>query len=119
MVLSELIGLESKAIDFVLAFPQSKLEVPVYMQLLIGMGLTESDGKRKQHALCLKKSLYGLKQASANWYRMLNKGLELRGFKESVANPCVLIKQSNKGGKSIFKNDVALRLLFIIILYIP
>ena len=38
---------------------------------------------------------------------MLKKGLELRVFKESVADPCVFIKQSNKGGTSIFSNDLA------------
>ena len=37
---------------------------------------------------------------------MLKKGLELRGFKELVSYPCVFIKQSNKGGTSIFRNDV-------------
>ena len=37
---------------------------------------------------------------------MLKKGLELMGFKESVAYPCVFIKKSNKGGTSIFRNDV-------------
>ena len=37
LILSELIGLESKAINFVLAFTQAELEVPVYMELPIGM----------------------------------------------------------------------------------
>ena len=87
-----------QVICFVLAFPQAKHEVPVYMELPIGMEVTGSDSERKQHALFLKKSIYGLKQASANWYSILNKELELRGFKESVAYPCVFIKQSNKGG---------------------
>ena len=36
LVLSELIRLESKAIDFVLAFPQAELDVPFYMELPIG-----------------------------------------------------------------------------------
>ena len=76
------------------------------MELPICMKVTGSDGKRKQHELCLKKSIYILNQASANWHSMLNKGLELRVFKESVADPCVFIKQSNKGGTSIFRNDV-------------
>ena len=76
------------------------------MELLIGMEVTGSDGEKKQHTLCLKKSLYGLKQDSANRHSMLKKGLELRVFKESVADPCVFIKQSNKGGTSIFRNDV-------------
>ena len=75
LVLSELIGLESKAIDFVLDFPQAKLDVPVYMELLIGTEVTGSDGERKQHVLCLKKILYRLKQASTKLHSMLKKGL--------------------------------------------
>ena len=70
------------------------------------MDVTGSDGKRNQHALCLKKSLFGLKQASANWYSMIKKGLEIKGFKESVADSFVFIKQSNKGVTLIFRNDV-------------
>ena len=97
LVLSELAGLESKTIDFVLAFPQAELDVPVYMELPIGMEVSGAEGDRRQHALCLKKSLYGLKQASANWHSMLKTGLELRAFKESVADPCVFIKQSKEG----------------------
>ena len=31
---------------------------------------------------------------------MLKKGLEIRGFKESVADPCVLIKQNGDGFKA-------------------
>ena len=106
LVLSELIGLESKAIDFVLSFPQAELDVPVYMELPIGMEVTRYDGERNQHALCLKKILYRLNQASDNCHSMLKKVLELGGFKESVADPCVFIKQSNKGGTSIFRNNV-------------
>ena len=76
------------------------------MELPIGMEVTGYDGERNQHALCLKKILYGLNQDSDNCHSMLKKVLELGGFKESVADPCVFIKQSNKGGTSIFRNNV-------------
>ena len=66
------------------------------MELPIGMEVTGSDGERKQHALCLKKSVYGFKQASDNWHIMLKKVLELRVLKESVADPCIFIKQYKK-----------------------
>ena len=35
-----------------------------------------------------------MKQASANWYNKLKNSLQLRGFHESVADPCVFIKGS-------------------------
>ena len=38
LVLGEIVGLESQeAIDFVLASPQADLDVPVYMELPLGM----------------------------------------------------------------------------------
>jgi len=92
LVLSEIVGLESQAIDFVLAFPQAELDVPVYMELPIGLEVTGRPGEGRTHVLRLRRSLYGLKQASANWYEKLKAGLELRGFSESVADPCVFIK---------------------------
>ena len=101
LILSEIAGLESRTIDFVLAFPQADLDVPVYMELPIGMEVPGSEGNNKFYVLRLRKSLYGLKQASANWYDMLRKGLEIRGFKESVADPCVFIKQNGDGFKAV------------------
>ena len=59
----------------------------------MGMELPNSEYKR-EYVLLLKKNLYGLKQASANWYDMLKTALQLRGFTESVADPCVFIKGS-------------------------
>ena len=92
LTLSEIVGLESRTIDFVLAFPQAELDVPVYMELPIGMDVPGVQDSRKSHVLCLRRSLYGLKQASANWYDMLKQGLISRGFNESIADPCVFIK---------------------------
>eukprot|EP00984_Skeletonema_dohrnii_P036409 scaffold37345_cov344-Skeletonema_dohrnii-CCMP3373.AAC.1 len=67
------------------------------MELPIGMEVSSGNSpqKPKQHLLRLRKSLYGLKQASANWHEYLKKGLQLRGFDESVADPCVFFKGTN------------------------
>ena len=91
LILSEIAGLDSRAIDFVLAFPQADLDIPVYIELPIGMEVPGCEN-RKDYLLSLKKSLYGLKQASANWYSMLKTALEARGLKESVADPCVFMR---------------------------
>ena len=86
LVLGEIVGLESQAIDFVLAFLQADLDVPVYMELPIGMEIPGA-AYEKQYVLLLKKNLYGLKQVANSWYDMLKEGLMLRGLVESVADP--------------------------------
>ena len=126
LVLGEIVGLESQAIDFVLAFPQADLDVPVYMELPLGMEIPGA-AYEKQHVLLLKKNLYGLKQAANSWYDMLKEGLRLRGFTESVADPCVFVKSSaaaspalqtpNKGSHVINnfrkQNDTVIVLVYV------
>jgi hypothetical protein len=92
LVVGQLLGLETKALDFVLAFPQADLDTPVFMEIPIGVSV---DGihQNKAYVLRLRKSLYGLKQASSNWYSYLKKGLKDHGFKESQSDPCVFIRK--------------------------
>ena len=44
---------------------------------------------------CLKliNNLYGIKNASFNWYNWLEKGLELRGFSRSQINFCLFKRE--------------------------
>ena len=67
----------SISIYFVLAFPQSDLDVDVFMYLTLGMGV---DGNILEWVLKLNKLLYGLKQASANLFGLLKNSLESRVF---------------------------------------
>ena len=60
LIISELAGLETQALDFVLAFPQADLDVTVYMKLSAGIDLGSGVFKHA-YVLELKKSLYGLK----------------------------------------------------------
>ena len=91
LVVAQALQLHTQAIDFTLAFPQADLEVPVYMELPAGMELANDSGKSSRSILKLKKSLYGLKQASLNWHNMLKAALLDRGFVESISDPCVYI----------------------------
>ena len=59
----------------------------------MGMDVAGAGDNRRTYVLKLNWSLYGLRQASMNWYDMLKKGLEDRGFKESGADPCVFMKE--------------------------
>ena len=100
LILSEIVGLESQAINFVLCISQAELDVPVYMELPVGMEVEGTVGDRRQYVLRLRKSLYGLKQASANWYDVLKTWLQHRGFHKSVADPCVFIKSAGSQNPS-------------------
>ena len=91
--LAKIYNLDSKAIDFVLAFPQADLDVDIWMYLPIGFqvdGQTEADSDRR-YILKLNKNLYGLEQASYNWFEKLKvkEGLTSRGFVPSKIDPCL------------------------------
>ena len=74
-------GLHSKSIDFVLAFPQADLDVDIWMELPMGIVVGSHESESRGYVLKLKKSLYGLKQASLNWFEKLKQGLTGRGFR--------------------------------------
>jgi histone deacetylase 1/2 len=90
LALCQIHGLESRSIDFVLAFPQAELDVEVYMELPLGF---DFEGiSKKKYVLKLEKNLYGLKQAAHNWYEHLKQGLINRDFKQSSSDPCLYLK---------------------------
>jgi hypothetical protein len=94
LVVAKIHGLESKSIDFILAFPQEDLDVPVYMELPAGVNPTNvSDGNRHKYVLKLNKSLYGLKQAGYNWFKKLREGLITRDFIQSQVDKCVFYRK--------------------------
>ena len=64
LIISQLAGLETQALDFVLAFLQAKLYVPVYMKIPPGIDI--ENGSKDEYLISLKSSLYGLKQSMAN-----------------------------------------------------
>jgi hypothetical protein len=55
----------------------------------------------KEHMGCrLKKFIYGLKQASRQWYLKFNDTIKIFGFKENIEDYCVYAKFES--GKYIF-----------------
>nr|KYP54288.1 Retrovirus-related Pol polyprotein from transposon TNT 1-94 [Cajanus cajan] len=49
----------------------------------------------KEHMVCkLKKSIYGFKQASRQWYLKFNDTIVSFGFKENIVDRCIYLKVS-------------------------
>ena len=86
-------NLDSKAIDFVLAFPQADLKEDIWMQPPVGFQIycqTEAESE-KCCVLKLNKNLYGLKQGIFNWYEKLKTSMVDKYFKPSDIDPCLYI----------------------------
>ena len=92
MTLSLLENLHSRSINFVLAFPQAKIEVDVYMRLPFGY---QSPKNRPNglYVLKLRTNLYGLKDTSATFWKKCRVTLlsSRYGFVQSEIDPCLFI----------------------------
>jgi hypothetical protein len=88
--------LELHQMDVKTAFLNGNLEETVYMAQPKGFVV---EGKEKM-GCSLNKLIYGLKQASRQWYLKFNKMIKEFGFKENVEDNCVYAKFKN--GKYIF-----------------
>jgi len=84
--------LELHQMDVKTAFLNGDLFEDVYMDQ--PDGFIES-GKR--HMVCkLRKSIYGLKQASRQWYLKFDNVVISLGFKENVVDQCIYLKASGR-----------------------
>ena len=63
------------------------------MEFPAGMDLAGHGKDISKYLLKLKRSLYGLKQASMNWHCKLKTAFEDRGFVGSLSDPCVFISK--------------------------
>ena len=57
-------------------------------------GCSPESGNCRGMVLKVVKNLYGLKNASLNWFEMLKKGLHDRGFSPSAVDPCVFVRDN-------------------------
>ena len=72
------------------AFLNGELDEEIYMSQPVGFGVIG-----KEHMACkLKKSIYGLKQTSRQWYVKFDRIVCTNGFKENVADQCIYMKVS-------------------------
>jgi hypothetical protein len=106
LLLSTILNLKSRQVDytqaFPQAFPQADLTDPVYMRLPQGwcispQGTLEQHHDPKHndttHYIQLKKNLYCCKQATRNWFQHLDAGLKALGFRQSTTDPCLYLRK--------------------------
>jgi hypothetical protein len=103
LLLSTILDLKQRQVDYTQAFPQAPLTEPVYMKIPQGWYVDAQTGTLHQHSdptynhrdqyIRLKRNLYGCKQATWNWFRHLRNGLLAEGFRQSKADPCLFLRQ--------------------------
>ncbi|XP_019092402.1 PREDICTED: uncharacterized protein LOC109129182 [Camelina sativa] len=80
--------------DVTNAFLHSDLEEEIYMSL--PQGYTPASGVLPPNPVCkLHKSLYGLKQASRQWYKCLSQALLDEGYEQSPADNTLFVKETD------------------------
>ncbi|KAL9250771.1 Retrovirus-related Pol polyprotein from transposon TNT 1-94-like protein [Drosera capensis] len=88
--------LELHQMDVKTAFLNGDIEETIYMQQQKNF----VSGDPKKMVWKLKKSIYGLKQASRQWYHKFNNVITSFGFEPNIADDCIYHKFS--GSKHIF-----------------
>ncbi|KRX86071.1 Retrovirus-related Pol polyprotein from transposon TNT 1-94 [Trichinella pseudospiralis] len=83
-------NLEVNQMDVVTAFLNLNLNEEIYMELPTGVGDENNKYCR------LRKSIYGLKQASRAWYRKLDDTLRSFGLNRLQNEPCIYFLRKNK-----------------------
>ena len=90
MALVDHFDLELHQMDVKTAFLNGELNEEVHVQQPQGFEI-----KEKEHMVCkLKRSIYGLKQASHQWYFKFNDTIMKYGFKENIVDQCIYLKKS-------------------------
>ncbi len=101
LLLSSILDLKQRQVDYTQAFPQAPLSDPVYMRLPQGWHIDHTDSfvqhpdptyNDKTHYIKLQRNLYGCKQAARNWFKHLTQGLLREGFRQSAVDPCLFLR---------------------------
>ena len=95
---------EIHQMDVKTAFLNGELEETVYMKQ--PPGITE---KGKEDWVCkLNKSLYGLKQSPRQWNCKFDASLKEMGFKQSIKDPCLYVKNNPSTYVTVYVDDVVI-----------
>jgi len=82
---------DAKIVDVETAFLHGDLEEDIYMEAPEGAGLGRDE------CVHLKKAIYGLVQASRQYWKHFVKALRDIGFQGGVADPCMMVRRDKDG----------------------
>jgi hypothetical protein len=85
-IMSVILGLSSRQVDYTNAFVQAKVKTPMFVELPKGF-----NSKTTDNILHLHKNLYGSRDAPLAWFDTLKSSLQARGFTASDVDPCLFI----------------------------
>ena len=91
LILKMIFGWDTKVIDVEQAFLYGHLDKEIYMEIPEGLKAPPKS------CLQLKKSIYGLVQASRTFWETFSKHLKTKNFKVSRADSCLFIRQTEQG----------------------
>ena len=94
LVIALLQGWYTRQYDFVLAYPQADVMVPLFMEVPRGFTLDIPDANNKDYCLELKKNIYGSRNAGRIWTKYIDKGLRDIGFVPSQVDECLYYRGS-------------------------
>jgi len=86
-----LFNYDAKIVDVETAFLHGELEEDIYMEAPEGAGLGRDE------CVQLKKAIYGLVQASRQYWKHFVKALRDIGFQGGVADPCMMVRCDKDG----------------------
>jgi hypothetical protein len=85
LILSQVMGLATKQVDYTAAFVHAPIKEDVYVEMPRGFA-------EHGQVLKLKRSLYGLKQSPRNFFLFLKSKLEAAGFtNQEEIDPCLFL----------------------------
>ena len=90
-------NLKGKVVDIDNAFLNGDLEDESYMKIPEGYEEVISEDVDKEDCLILQKEIYGLVQASRQFWKKIVDKMQEGGFQLSEADPCMLYREDERG----------------------
>jgi hypothetical protein len=100
LAIAALEDLEAHQFDVNNAFTEAKLREQIFMKPPDGIEIP------LDHVWEIKQSLYGLKQAARDWYKLCSKFLKSIGFVAIPSDPCVFIHRDNNMTIGLYVDDL-------------